>query len=157
MLRFRAWLTALLALLAPGCSPPRYIESPPYPKEKMAIFEAVLTTLERQGYRIQSIQEQNQITGVQVKLSPFNKQGTRRTATVILESRPEGMVVRLMVERELNTNITNPLDEAQADWGSRDFDTEAEELLLSMIGMKVMPPQIPPSAPGRQPGSPSRK
>ncbi len=154
----RLSLPLLAVLLASACSSTRYINSPPYPKTTLEVFGAVVDVLERQHFRIQSIENRSLITAVQIQLSPFNKQGTRRTAMVQIEATPEGTVVRLNVEKEVNTNITNPLDEHQADWSSTDdwggtvYDTETEGLLLSLIGMKVMPPKIPAGArPRRRP------
>lgn len=146
----RCLLPTALALLLPACLTPRTIDSPPFPKEKMEVFGAVLEVLERQGFRVQSVMNQSEIEAVQIQLSPFNRQGTRRTATISLEAAPTGTVVHLMVVKELNCNITNPLDEALADWGREDFDTEIEELLMALIGMKVMPPRMPAPPPARK-------
>jgi len=141
----------LLALLLPACmNSPRFVDSPAFPKTTTEVVGTVIEILERQGFRVQAINEGKEVEAVQIRLSPFNKQGTRRSAAAKVDTVPEGTIVRLMVEKEINSNITNPLDEAQADWGSREFDLETEDLLLSLIGLKVMPPRIPAGTPVRK-------
>jgi hypothetical protein len=141
---------ALLLALA-ACSslnpfnPPRYVDSPPYPKPGREVLAAVIEVLERQGYRVQSVTGGREIEAAKVRLSPFNKDGKRWLASVKLDSDVDVTVVHLMIEMEINKNIQAPLDEYSADWGSRDFDTDEEELMLSMFAMKIMPPKVPPS------------
>jgi hypothetical protein len=145
-------LPALAAFALAGCgiapgifgNPPRYIDSPVYPKPRLEVLTTVIEVLERQGYRVQSVSEGRQIEAAKVRLSPFNKEGKRWKASVKLDSDVDGTVIHLMIEAEVNKNIQAPLDEVSADWGSADFDTAEEEMMLSMFGMKIMPPKLPP-------------
>jgi hypothetical protein len=150
-----ALVAATLLLSACGIitNMPRFIDSPTFPKPPQEVLGTVLEVMERQGFRVQFInegEEGKEIGAQQVQLSPFNKQGVRRTATAKVSPVPDGTIVRVMVEKEINSNIMNPLDEVMADWGSREFDSEMEELLLSLIGMKVMPAKVPPGTPTRK-------
>jgi hypothetical protein len=112
-------LPALAAFALAGCgiapgifgNPPRYIDSPVYPKPRLEVLTTVIEVLERQGYRVQSVSEGRQIEAAKVRLSPFNKEGKRWKASVKLDSDVDGTVIHLMIEAEVNKNIQAPLDE----------------------------------------------
>lgn len=145
----RALPLALFALSA--CQLSRYQDSTPLPKPAAAVLPAVQETLERRGFRVTSVSADGKaVEAVQVRLSPVfgggDDGGIRWTASVKIDEPPEGTVVRIMVQREVNGNILNPLDEKGANWGHGDFDEAMEELLLYEIQEKVSPTRLPPKA-----------
>jgi hypothetical protein len=133
-----------LVLFLPACLTPRYIDSQPFTQQRDQVMLGTITVLERQGFRVTGLTEGREIEAKKTLLSPFNREGKRWSASVRLDAVPEGTVVRLMVRVETNSNITNPMDEHQADWGSEQFDTEMESLMLSLIDLKMNPPKLPP-------------
>jgi hypothetical protein len=136
---------ALLALALASCQTPRYVDSPPYAKPRQEILPTVLEVLEREGFRVKSLAEGRTIDAQKVRLSPFNREGKRWQASVVLDESPDGTLVRVMIRSEINYNLTNPMDERQADWGSEEFDADMESLLLFKINMKLNPTRLPPS------------
>lgn len=146
----RRSLPAACAVLA-SCTLPRYQDSRPLPRPPDAVLPVVEEALQHKGFTVTSVSPDGKaVEATRVRLSPVfrggDDGGVRWTATVKLDEREGNTVVRVMVEREVNGNILNPLDEKGASWGEGEFDEMMEELLLYDIQEKVAPTRLPPDA-----------
>ena len=139
-----SWNTALLALALGLCAafatacqsrpPAQWIDATVEAPSDNLLWDVTVLSLQKTGFPLGTGLDRNKLTalsGWNAQLAPFRTDGYRERAYVQYTSqgnRKYGVKVR--VEREINQDISHPLDLSYAEWEpDRDNVTRAQILL----------------------------
>ncbi|MBI5367454.1 MAG: hypothetical protein HZA54_10495 [Planctomycetes bacterium] len=133
---------ALSALLGCGSSPDRYMWSPPVNMSKAALIAQAKELLPGKRLMKEDVEKGTLEYDWEEVLAYFRLEGTRKKIFIKVENREKGKDVNaigIMIRREVNDNIDDPIDPDKADWDDGGFDTDEENYILFRIVRRIAP------------------
>ncbi len=136
-------LFVLLAACATSRQPAKWIETTIEAPSDSILWDVTRLSLQKTGFPIGTGLERGKmlaVSGWHTSLAPFKSDGFRERAHI--EYAPQGSRrygVKVRVEREVNEDITHPLDLSYAKWESAPDNVTRAQIVLGYIKATLGP------------------